>query len=407
MLTRLSPLLAILLLVVSLTGSPAARKTTYVSVSAGEWDRKNTVVGFDLAPELTASSYEMRDEAGRPIPLQHSDGRASFILRELKAGQKKTFRLVETRKAVQPKVPPAELVKVDNRFEIKIRGRHVLSFVAQPGNLPAPDIKPIFLRGGYIHPVLTPAGRLVTDDYPSDHYHHHGIWFAWTKTEFEGGHPDFWNMGDNTGRVEFVSVDNSWSGPVNAGFVSRQKYVALTGAAPKTALNEQWEVRVYNIGDETESYFLFDIVATQEAAATSPLILDQYRYGGMGVRGHRQWKDKQKVSFLTAEGKTRLDGNATRPRWCHMGGPVDGQLVGLAVFDHPSNFRAPQPIRIHPDDPYFNFAPSQAGRFEIAPGKKFVMRYRYVVADGPPDAKLLDRLWNDYAHPPQVKVYAR
>lgn len=248
---------------------------------------------------------------------------------------------------------------------------------------------------------------MVTDDYPSDHYHHHGIWFAWTKTEFEGGHPDFWNMGDGTGRVEFETVDQTWAGPVHAGFISRQKYVALTGPAPKTALNERWDVRVYNVGGEAESFFLFDIVATQECATTSPLILEEYRYGGMALRGHREWKDKQTIAFLTSEGKTRVDGNATNARWCHMGGMVDGQLAGIAVLDHPGNFRAPEPLRIHPDDPYFNYAPSQAGRFLIEASKKFVLRYRYVVADGPPDPKRLDRLWNDYAHPPEVIVTTR
>ena len=49
------------------------------------------------------------------------------------------------------------------------------------------------------------AGRVITGDYPPDHIHHHGVWFAWTKTEFEGRHPDFWNMGDGTGTVEFAA----------------------------------------------------------------------------------------------------------------------------------------------------------------------------------------------------------
>jgi Methane oxygenase PmoA len=384
-----------------------APKTTYVTVAAGSMDRQDVVVSFELDSELKAAAYELRDEAGQNTPLQYSGRNASFILRELNAGQKKTFRLVEKRKANQNKVDFPELAKVANRLEIKIRGRKVFSFIAQPSTLPTADIKPIFLRGGYIHPVLTPGGHVVTDDYPPDHYHHHGIWFAWTKTEFEGGHPDFWNVGDSTGRVDFESVDQTWAGPVNAGFVSHQKYVALTGKAPKTALNEQWEVRVYNLGGGPQPYFLFDIVATQECATNSPLILEEYRYGGMGIRGHRDWKDKTKVAFLTSEGKTRLDGNATRARWCHIGGTVDGQVVGIAVLDHPGNFRAPQPLRIHPDDPYFNYAPSQAGRFEIEPGKKFVQRYRYVVADGRPDPKLLERLWNDYANPPEVTVTRR
>jgi hypothetical protein len=87
-----------------------------------------------------------------------------------------------------------------------------------------------------------------------------------------------------------------------------------------------------------------------------------------------------------------------------MSGLVDDQIVGIAVLDHPGNFRSPQPLRIHPDDPYFNYAPSQLGRFEIKPGEKFVLRYRYVVADGAPDKAELDRLWTDYATPPQVSV---
>ncbi len=387
----------------------ATQSATYVSVNAGQFDRSNTVVSFEFKSAKQGRSYSLVDDKARgaSIPLQVDGDIASFVIPELKAGQEKTLRLRSEASKPPPLNTNVTLNLVKNHLDIKVRGRSVLSFVGEPNGLPHPDIKPIFLRGGYIHPVFTPSGRLVTDDYPSDHYHHHGIWFAWTKTEFEGKHPDFWNMGDGTGRVEFVKVGKTWSGPVYAGFTSTQRYVALTGGAPKTALNEEWDVRVYDAGGATPSYFVFDIVATQQCASSSPLILDEYRYGGMGVRGHRDWKDKAKINFLTSGGKTRADGNATRGRWCHLGGPVEGQLVGIAILDHPSNFRAPTPMRIHPDDPYFNYAPSQMGRFQIDPGQKFVLRYRYVVADGAPDPKQLDRLWNDYADPPQTKLFSK
>lgn len=399
----LSVLLALLL---SHTGAAPSQAGTFVLVSAGQWDRHNTIVSFPLKSRITGR-VDLVDDKGASIPLQLDGTTATFVLPDLKAGQHKNFHIVWNYKKSKRESDAVELTRVQNRLDIKDRGRQVLSFVAEPAGLPSPDIKPVFLRGGYIHPVFTPQGRIVTDDYPSDHYHHHGIWFAWTKTEFEGKHPDFWNVGDVTGRVDFVKVGKTSSGPVYAGFTSFQKYVALTGTAPKTALNEEWDVRIYDVGGTDKPYFVFDIVATQECASPSPLILEEYRYGGMGVRGNREWKDKTKVSFLTADGKTRLDGNATRSRWCHIGGSVDGQVVGIAVLDHPSNFRAPAPLRIHPDDPYFNYAPSQMGRFEIEPGKKFVLRYRYVVSDGPPDPTLLDRLWNDYANPPEVHVGAR
>ena len=83
---------------------------------------------------------------------------------------------------------------------------------------------------------------------------------------------------------------------------------------------------------------------------------------------------------------------------------VDGGLTGLAVLGHPANARAPQPQRIHPSEPFLNFAPQQAGDVEITPDKPLTLRYRFVVADGAPSKAELDRLWNDYAHPPKVKV---
>jgi hypothetical protein len=383
----------------------ATRKETYLIVAAGTLDRRNTIVSFPLPERLKGKLYGLRDESGRVIPLQVDPQRqATFVLPELRAGATKRYRLETAGTRAPAAIESAELVRDGNKLNVRVAGRPVLSYQAQAGDLPSPDIKPIFRRGGYIHPVYTPSGKLVTDDYPSDHFHHHGIWFAWTKTEFEGRHPDFWNVGDATGRVEFEAVDETWSGPVQAGFKTRHQSVDLTGAAPKTVLNEVWEVVIYQAVKGPKSYYMFDLNVTQECATNSPLILAEYRYGGMGFRGHRDWKDKNNVFFLTSEGKDRSNGNATRARWCHVGGMVDGQLAGIAILGHPENFRSPQPMRINPDDPFFNFAPSQMGPFEIKPGQAYVARYRYVVSDGPPDKAELDRLWNDYANPPQVTI---
>jgi len=407
MAARVKGLLTILICLLVLPATietSAARKSALITVSAGLVDRRESMVSFELPAEFKEASYALRDESGLVVPLQiDSQRQATFVLAALKAGASKTYRLVPARPNRRAQQVVA-LTRDKNHVNVKVAGRQVLRFVAEPTGLPDSTIKPVFLRGGYIHPVYTPSGRMVTDDYPSDHYHHHGIWFAWTKTQFEGGHPDFWNVGDGTGRVEFESLGESWGGPVQAGFRSRQRYVAVTSGAPKTALNEEWDVRVYNVGREGKRYFMFDIVATQQCASSSPLILDEYRYGGMGIRGHRDWKDKTRTHFLTSEGKTRADGNATRGRWCHFGGLVDGDKVGIAVLDHPANFRAPAPMRINPDDPFFNYAPSQLGKFDIKPGETFILRYRYIVSDGPADPTELDRLWADYAYPVQVNI---
>ena len=64
-------------------------------------------------------------------------------------------------------------------------------------------------------------------------------------------------------------------------------------------------------------------------------------------------KIESKVRFLTSEGKTRADGNATRGRWCHLGGLVDGeQAWGSISVDSLRLPGAPGPMRINPDNPF-------------------------------------------------------
>ena len=167
---------------------------------------------------------------------------------------------------------------------------------------------------------------------------------------------------------------------------------------------------MYAITGGAKPKWIFDLTSTQWCSGASPLILPQYRYGGLGVRGNRKWdhEEDNPTLFLTANSVTdRIAGHATRARWCYMGGIVNGAQAGLSILGHPRNFRAPQPMRIHPKEPFFNFAPQQFGAMTIKPGEKYGSRYRFVVADGAPIAADLHRNWADFAHPPVVRVINR
>jgi hypothetical protein len=51
-----------------------------------------------------------------------------------------------------------------------------------------------YKRSGFIHPLYTPHGQVLTRNQPPDHYHHYGIWNHWTHTANEGDTFDFWNI---------------------------------------------------------------------------------------------------------------------------------------------------------------------------------------------------------------------
>jgi hypothetical protein len=374
-----------------------------IIVDAGSLARDHTIVSFPL-PGSAGKSLALRDAQGTMIPLQVAeDGTATFILPALAAGKQATFTIAE----VQAPEAAIKATEQGKGVDLKIGTTNVFRFHTQ-GELPA-GVGANRLRGGYIHPFYTPAGVEVTADYPSDHQHHHGIWSAWTSTTFNGHHVDFWNMQSNEGKVDFQSLERTWQGPVHAGFSAKLVHVDLVPATDVTALNERWVVTAYKTHDASPPYLVFDLHSTQEAATTSPLQLETYHYGGFAIRGRPNWGGAPNATFLTSEGRTRANGDDTDGRWLYIGGASPGGVVGYAILGHPSNFRAPQGFRIHPDDPYAAVLPVSAkegGGFNIEPGRPYISRFRFVSTDGAANAALFNRIWDDFATPPTVTVQA-
>jgi methane monooxygenase PmoA-like len=402
MLKRVALAVAVVLFGHAAVSNAAPQKLT---VAAGEFDRSNTVVPVTVPESLDPGLYVLRPDAGQGTPLQVGPGgRGAFILGDLKKGQTRAYRIERVVSDSADYPDGVQVIRQGDRLKVVGGGSEILQYQGEKTPLPQ-GYEPQYQRGGYIHPVYTPSGKLVTDDYPPKHKHHHGIWSPWTMTSFEGRAPDFWNMGKKTGTVEFVGINATWSGPVAGGFSTNHRMVDLSAKPqPKPAIDETWNVIVCRPVKAGRPMYVFDLTTNHRCASDSPLVLPKYHYGGLGYRGHRDWEDKRNCFFLTSEGKDRSNGNETTGKWCHVGGKVDGEMTGVAVLCHPDNFRFPQPMRLNPDEPFFCYAPSQGGDWAIEPGKPYVARYRFVVADGGPDKKEIERLWNDYAKPPTVTV---
>src|SRR5699024_650137 len=155
-------------------------------------------------------------------------------------------------------------------------------------------------RSGYIHPLWSPGGEVLTRIQPSDHYHHYGIWNPWTKTNFEGREVDFWNIGDGEGTVRHYSVPQRIEGDIHGGFEAILNHVDLSApSGENVALNEKWNVRAWN-ADPEQDIWLIDFVSTLNPATESPLTIKAYRYQGFSIRATEKWNDDT-ASLLTSE----------------------------------------------------------------------------------------------------------
>jgi hypothetical protein len=398
-----------ILVTLSMAAHAIAADDYRVTVEAGEHDRLSTPIILELPADLSGDEdlELLADDSRNPLPMQRLPGapaRAMFVLEErLIAGESRSYRLRPLTPAPHATSEPvADCRRTEVGLRINLRGSPMLQYNTEVIEPPA-GIDGVYRRSGHIHPVSTPAGRVVTEEFPEDHPHQHGIFNAWVNTHFEGRAVDFWNQAGETGRVEHVAVESINDGNVFAQFRARLRHSDLTHPdGPHAVLDEQMLVRAFNVPQG----FLFDIESRQVCVAEAPLIINEYHYGGMAWRGADGWLGQPEHDFLTSEGKTRTDGNHTRPVWVAAHGLVDGEPCAIVIFGHPENFRHPQPVRLHPSKPYFVFTPPVLGEFSIEPGAEYVARYRYLVHDGPVNPVRYDRIWQDMADPPAVRVLA-
>ncbi len=374
----------------------------------------STPIMIDLPDQYARHTHFslLNVETNREIPIQHySQNQWVFILESpMEPNSQRTYRLTPVNK---PSISPGvTLTQNEESLEISVGDKPVLNYYTAVQEPPAGSPE-YYRKSGFIHPVYSPNGEILSNDFPKDHMHQHGVFLAMVNTTFQGEKVDFWNQQRETGTITHIEVIDTTSGPVYAGFTCRLQHLDLTQDTV-AALDEVWQVNVYH---STEP-FIWDITSTLTCSGSDTLFMNEYHYGGMAFRGTEQWFDPAyqanedsmvnylgpgQGGFMTSEGKTRVDGNHSRPTWVDMHGKVDGNMAGVCIMDHPNNYRFPQPVRIHPTMPYFCFAPMVLGAFELVPEEIYRSSYRFLVHQGSPDTSQIQMQYQAYSKMPEVK----
>lgn len=269
--------------------------------------------------------------------------------------------------------------------------RKILRYLTAPAK-PPPDSPSYYQRSGFIHPIYSVSGQVLTDDFPLTHAHQHGLFHAWADARFRNSHVDFWNQFKQEGTVIHDRILEMKERKDYADLTTQQIYTSTQFGA---ILREQWHIRIYATPPD---HFIFDISIDQLNITSDTLFLNGYIYGGLAFRGSARWDPDNAKSFqnpwmlLSSEGLRDSTANHQPAKWVTVSGRVDGVDAFITVFDHPANFRYPQKVRVHPRMPYWAYSPVVDGPFIIPPGGRYRARYRFCISSKFPGQDSLKRL---------------
>ncbi|HEX5025688.1 MAG TPA: PmoA family protein [Agriterribacter sp.] len=354
---------------------------------------------------------EIKDKASGDIPFQIENGTHRFLWWMVKkegTSNKRVYEIVRTNAASSMAVTPLALATDQKRVVITNAGKNVLQYNFGTHYPPA-GVDSAFKRSGFIHPLWSPSGNILTRINAPDHYHHMGLWNPWTHVLFEGREIDFWNLGDKKGTVRFDHFISKNSGSIYAGFRALQQHIAFNIPSPgmeKTALDEVWDIKVYNTG---AGVYLIDFTSSLNCATDSAVILEEYRYGGFGFRATEDWNNANST-VLTSDGKNRKEADASTARWCMIDGDLQSGHSGIVFMSYPANYNYPEPMRVWPEDAnkrgdvFFSFSPTRNKDWPLYPGKNYILKYRMMVFDGKITTQQADEAWQSFANPPEITI---
>lgn len=189
-------------------------------------------------------------------------------------------------------------------------------------------------RACYVHPVWGLNGEILTDDFPKDHYHHHGIFWTWPHVKIDGQQHDLWAGSTIAQRFErwlvrrtghlaaVLAVENGW-------------YVG-----PKRVMRERVWIRVWR-ATETSRCVDFDLTFIPEDRPIELWGAEGKSYGGFTMRFKPG--PRSETLITVPQGKTSGDLPDTPLAWADFTSKFEGatQRSGAAIFVPPH----------HPDFP--------------------------------------------------------
>jgi Methane oxygenase PmoA len=257
----------------------------------------------------------------------------------------------------------------------------------------------------YLAPVRSPSGKIVTRHFPMekvegeshDHLHHWGLWFAYDDVngiKFWENHPSY--KAPNKGVIVVQSAE------LKPGAGSKAIHAVMNWNGPdgKTILRED---RVMTFISKPALRIIdFDLTLT----APEKVVFGDTKEGAFAIRLADALTEKRGGSMVNAEGAEGMKNVwGKRSNWVDCFGTLEGEQLGIAIFDHPSNPRHPtywhaRDYGLFALDPFGQHAFDESlpeSHLTVEAGGSLHFRWRVLIHSGNPTSAHIAELYKQYA----------
>jgi len=265
------------------------------------------------------------------------------------------------------------------------------------------------VRKPFLYPLTTASGKKVSRGFPvepapgdpTDHPHQRGLWIGAEKLSVAGlGLMDFWENDPSykrphMGSITFKDVLDYKSGPTEGHLTFVADWISPDGIAVVT------EIRTLTFYAAPKDCRMFDV--DLHLRANRDLTFEDNDDTVIGMRLRPAFDEKSGGRPVNAQG---LEGEANirgkRSEWIDWQTNIDGEGVGVALMDHPSNFAAPTRWHVRSmglvvanpfgQHDYSSQAPVMSN--SLRSGEEMHLRYRVLIHPKTTDVK---QVYEDFA----------
>lgn len=284
-------------------------------------------------------------------------------------------------------VSQIDITPCDEGILISDKWKEVLYYQIEPRS-----IEGKYLRSNYFHPLWDLKGNIITEDFPPDHMHHRGIFWAWPQVLVSGNNVgNLWELKDivqDVAEVEYALQPNG------AGVLKTEVYWKTTSSSISVKNPIIKETAKVTIHPRMKKYRQIDF-GISLIALTSKVKIggsdDDKGYGGFSIR----LKLPSDVSFYGAEGTVIPELTQVRsPGWINIQGSSGkrNEPYGVVIADHPGNPGYPQKWILRRGKSMQNIVFPGGEPIEISRSEPLILKYTVIVHNGKISKATINRI---------------